>query len=170
MVISLDAYKNTLEKIKEIGKIDKVLAENKKELTQGNKKIADVKAELIDLKTMLDQLRLRQKAIRHDYEKIIRMTKPEQVDNSEIELVYNQFKSDLGDAIVKTLNEVVNFKNSEVIEQKCLFMIWHYYINKYTRKRYPLFLVHDNIFDVDQDTLVRCLNYVYKKEEQYQEK
>ena len=29
----------------------------------------------------------------------------------------------------------------------------------------PLFLVHDNIFDVDQDTLVQCLNYIYKQEE-----
>lgn len=54
------------------------------------------------------------------------MTKPEQVDNSEIELVYTQFKSGLGYAVVKTLNEVVNFKNSAVIEQKFLFMIWHY--------------------------------------------
>ena len=32
-----------------------------------------------------------------------------------------------------------------------------------------MFLVHDNIFDVDQDTLVQCLNYLYKQEEQYQD-
>lgn len=36
-----------------------------------------------------------------------------------------------------------------------------------TRKRHSLFLVHDNIFDVDQDTLVQCLNYVYKLEEYF---
>ena len=41
--------------------------------------------------------------------------------------------------------------------------------NQYTRDRHPLFLVHDNIFDVDQDTLVQCLNYIYKQEEQYQD-
>lgn len=41
--------------------------------------------------------------------------------------------------------------------------------NQYTRLRHPLFLVHDNIFDVDQDTLVQCLNYVYKQEEQFQD-
>ena len=35
--------------------------------------------------------------------------------------------------------------------------------------RHPLFLVHDNIFDVDQDTLVQCLNYVYKQEEKFQD-
>ena len=41
--------------------------------------------------------------------------------------------------------------------------------NQYTRDRHPLFLVHDNIFDVDQDTLVQCLNYLYKQEEKYQD-
>ena len=37
--------------------------------------------------------------------------------------------------------------------------------NEYTSNRHPRFLVHDNIFDVDQDTLVQCLNYIYKQEE-----
>ena len=36
--------------------------------------------------------------------------------------------------------------------------------NKYTRERHPLFLVHDNIFDVDQDTLVQSLNFLYEQE------
>ena len=39
--------------------------------------------------------------------------------------------------------------------------------NEYTRERHPLFLVHDNIFDVDQDTLVQCLNYLYHQENIY---
>jgi uncharacterized protein YydD (DUF2326 family) len=37
--------------------------------------------------------------------------------------------------------------------------------NIYTNLRHPLFLIHDNIFDVDQDTLVQCLNYLGKQEE-----
>lgn len=41
--------------------------------------------------------------------------------------------------------------------------------NDNTRGRHPLFLVHDNIFDVDQDTLVQCLNYLNKQEEKYQD-
>ena len=53
---------------------------------------------------MLDQLRKRQKALRYDYEKIRKMPKPEQIDDREIELVYNQFKSELGNAVVKSLN------------------------------------------------------------------
>ena len=135
---SLEAYKNTLETIKEIEAVNTVIAKDKKELTQeGKKKISDVKAELnaledelqkledaiesfktnetfdsmeadlIELEDLLDQLRKRQKALRYDYEKIRKMPKPEQIDDREIELVYNQFKSELGNAVVKSLNEVV---------------------------------------------------------------
>ena len=351
---SLEAYKNTVETIKEIGKITTVLSKEKKELTQdGQKKISDVRAELnaledelkkledaiesfktnetfdsmeadlIELEELLDQLRKRQKALRHDYEKIRKMPKPEQIDDREIELVYNQFKSELGNAVVKSLNEVVGFKNKieefqrtlvnqkakelesqlksiaeqirvlddeyseklKVIDKKgvlknlkvslkiyeakkdsishtkflfdqyeknekkkrmlnlqktqqlmeidseieqnkeimddfidtileihesimgnkeCSFSLqtvdkarkktpveltlriyddgshsvdrtkvfiydMALLFNQYTRDRHPLFLVHDNIFDVDQDTLVQCLNYIYKQEEQYQD-
>ena len=351
---SLEAYKNTVETIKEIGKITTVLSKEKKELTQdGQKKISDVRAELnaledelkkledaiesfktnetfdsmeadlIELEELLDQLRKRQKALRHDYEKIRKMPKPEQIDDREIELVYNQFQSELGNAVVKSLNEVVGFKNKiedfqrtlvnqkakelesqlksiaeqirilddeyseklKIIDKKgvlknlkislkiyeakkesisrtkflfeqyekhekkkrilnlqktqqimeieteieqneemmdsfmetilqihefimgnreCSFsiqtidkaqsktpveLVLRIYddgsrsvdrtkvfiydmallFNQYTRDRHPLFLVHDNIFDVDQDTLVRCLNYIYSQEEQYQD-
>ena len=350
---SLEAYKNTLETIKEIEAVNTVIAKDKKELTQeGKKKISDVKAELnaledelqkledaiesfktnetfdsmeadlIELEDLLDQLRKRQKALRYDYEKIRKMPKPEQIDDREIELVYNQFKSELGNAVVKSLNEVVGFKNKieefqrtlvnqkakelesqlksiaeqirvlddeyseklKVIDKKgvlknlkvslkiyeakkdsishtkflfdqyeknekkkrmlnlqktqqlmeidseieqnkeimddfidtileihesimgnkeCSFSLqtvdkarkktpveltlriyddgshsvdrtkvfiydMALLFNQYTRDRHPLFLVHDNIFDVDQDTLVQCLNYIYKQEEQYQ--
>ena len=351
---SLEAYKNTIETIKEIEAVSTVLTKEKKELTQdGKKKISDVRAELnaledelqkledaiesfktnesfdameadlIELEDLLDQLRKRQKALRYDYEKIRKMPKPEQIDDREIELVYNQFKNDLGNAIVKSLNEVVGFKNKieefqrmlvnqkakeletqlkniaeqirilddeyseklKIIDKKgilknlkvslkiyeakkeatshtkflfeqyeknekkkrmlnlqktqqlmeidneieqnkkiiddftdtilqihefimgnkeCSFSIqtidkarrktpveltlriyddgshsvdrtkvfiydMALLFNQYTRDRHPLFLVHDNIFDVDQDTLVQCLNYLYKQEEQYQD-
>lgn len=351
---SLEAYKNTLETIKEIEAVNTVIAKDKKELTQeGKKKISDVKAELnaledelqkledaiesfktnetfdsmeadlIELEDLLDQLRKRQKALQYDYEKIRKMPKPEQIDDREIELVYNQFKSELGNAVVKSLNEVVGFKNKieefqrtlvnqkakelesqlksiaeqirvlddeyseklKVIDKKgvlknlkvslkiyeakkdsishtkflfdqyeknekkkrmlnlqktqqlmeidseieqnkeimddfidtileihesimgnkeCSFSLqtvdkarkktpveltlriyddgshsvdrtkvfiydMALLFNQYTRDRHPLFLVHDNIFDVDQDTLVQCLNYIYKQEEQYQD-
>ena len=282
-----------------------------------------MEADLIELEDLLDQLRKRQKALRYDYEKIRKMPKPEQIDDREIELVYNQFKGELGSAVVKSLNEVVGFKNKieefqrtlvnqkakelesqlrsiaeqirilddeyseklKVIDKKgvlknlkvslkiyeakkdstshtkflfdqyeknekkkkmlrlqktqqimeidneieqnkeiidsfidtileihesimgnkeCSFSIqtidkargktpieltlriyddgshsvdrtkvFIYDIallfNQYTRDRHPLFLVHDNIFDVDQDTLVQCLNYIYKQEAQYQD-
>ena len=76
-----------------------------------NETFDSMEADLIELEELLDQLRKRQKALRHDYEKIRKMPKPEQIDDREIELVYNQFKSELGNAVVKSLNEVVGFKN-----------------------------------------------------------
>lgn len=76
-----------------------------------NETFDSMEAELIELENMLDQLRKRQKALRHDYDKIRKLPKPEQIDDSEIELVFNQFKNDLGSAVVKSLNEVVGFKN-----------------------------------------------------------
>jgi len=70
-----------------------------------------IESEILELENLMDQLRKRQKALRHDYEKIRKMPKPEQIDEKEIALVYNQFKNDLGDSVVKSLKEVVGFKN-----------------------------------------------------------
>ena len=275
--------------------------------------------DILELENMLDQLRLKQKILKREYDKIKSLPKPEQVDDSEIELVYNSFKNNLGDAVIKSLNEVVAFKNkvedfqrvlinqkarelekniADVSEQirfldeqyaekikimdtkgilknlktsikiyeskreissrshflfeeyekcekqnkqlklkksqqllaideeieslesqlksfistlldiheavmgnkECSFEIktnsrkkapvdislriyddgshsvdrtkvfiydMALLFNEYTRKKHPLFLVHDNIFDVDQDTLVQCLNYAYTQEEYY---
>lgn len=39
--------------------------------------------------------------------------------------------------------------------------------NKYTRERHPKFLIHDNILEVDQDTLVQSLNYLSQQENRY---
>lgn len=290
---------------------------------KNNEAFVSMESELLELETMLEQLRKKQKALRYDYDKIKRMPKPEEIDDSEIELVYNQFKNDLGSAIVKSLNEVVGFKNKveefqrmlvnqkakeldeqlkdiaeririlddeysekmkiidtkgvlknlkaslkiyenkkdscantkflfeqyeknektkrtlrlrktqEIMEidnqiegnkdyiddfintlleiheaimgnKECSFTIqtidkatskkpadismrifddgshsvdrtkvfiydMGLLFNRNTRIRHPLFLVHDNIFDVDQDTLVQCMNYLDKQEEKYQD-
>lgn len=37
--------------------------------------------------------------------------------------------------------------------------------NEETRKRHPKFLIHDNIFSVDQDTLIQSLNFLSKQDE-----
>ena len=288
---------------------------------RSNEAFSSMEAELVELENMLDQLRQRQKILKREYEKIRLLPQPEQVDDTEIELIYNQFKSNLGNAVVKSLNEVIGFKNkveefqrvlvnqkardlekqiAEISEQirildeqyaekiriidtkgvlknlktslkvyeskketsahtHFLFEQYNQYdkqqkllrvkksqelleidaeideladeiksfiatildihevimankecsfeirtknthkgktpidinlriyddgshsvdrtkvfiydmalmFNEYTRKRHPLFLVHDNIFDVDQDTLVQCLNYAYRQEEHH---
>lgn len=338
---------DTIKKIDKVSSVLKETKNELTE--NGTKKIADVKAELnaleselvqleeamdefksndafesletdiLELENMLDQLRQKQKILKREYQKIKSLPRPEQIDDSEIELIYNQFKSNLGSAVVKSLNEVIGFKNKveefqhviinqkakdlekqilEISEQikdldeqysekihiidkkgvlrnlksslriyenkkessahtKFLFDQYDQYdkqkkqlmiqkaegilkidtvleemseqinsfcstildiheaimgnrecsfeiktksngknpiginlrifddgshsvdrtkvfiydmallFNEYTHQRHPLFLIHDNIFDVDQDTLVQCLNYVYKQEEHF---
>ena len=39
--------------------------------------------------------------------------------------------------------------------------------NEHTRVRHPKLLIHDNIFDVDQDTLVQSLNFLKIQEEKF---
>ncbi len=288
---------------------------------KSNDAFDSIEEELSEIENMLEQLRRKQKTLKRELNKIKEMPMPEQVDDEEIGLVYNQFKDKLGDVIVKSLNEVIGFKNkveefqrvlvnqkareleeriSEISSQirnldekyaekikiidtqgvlrnlktslkifdqkkeessrvKFLFEQYENYdkqkkrlsiqksqelyeidvnieslsrelksfmdtisdihetimgnrecsfevktkntpqgktpiemnmrifddgshsvdrtkvfiydmallFNEYTRTRHPLFLIHDNIFDVDQDTLVQCLNYLSKQEEQF---
>ena len=62
---SLEAYKNTLETIKEIEAVNTVIAKDKKELTQeGKKKISDVKAELNALEDELQKWKMRLKVLK----------------------------------------------------------------------------------------------------------
>lgn len=290
---------------------------------KSNEAFDSIEKDLLELEHVLDQLRKKQKVLRYEYDKIKGLPKPEEIDDIEIELVYNQFKKDIGSAIVKSLNEVVGFKNKieefqrtlinqkaheleaqlneiaervrvlddeyseklkiidtkgilknlktslkiyenkkdacahtkflfvefeknskrkkvlalrksqEIIEidelldtkkssikdfvakildihedimgnKECSFSVqtldkaknkipieinmriyddgshsvnrtkvfiydMALLFNEQTRNRHPLFLVHDNIFDVDQDTLVQCLNYLAKQEEKYQD-
>jgi uncharacterized protein YydD (DUF2326 family) len=39
--------------------------------------------------------------------------------------------------------------------------------NEFTQKRHPKLLIHDNIFDVDQDTLMQSLHFLLKQEDLY---
>jgi uncharacterized protein YydD (DUF2326 family) len=39
--------------------------------------------------------------------------------------------------------------------------------NEFTEKRHPKCLIHDNIFDVDQDTLIQSLHFLLKQEDLY---
>ena len=284
-----------------------------------NDAFSSIETELVEIENQLDQLRGHQKILKLEYDKIRSLPKPEQVDDTEIELVYNQLKENLGNTVVKSLNEVVGFKNKveqfqrvlinqkarelekqiadisgkirnlddqyarkiQIVDKKgvlknlktglriyeskreaaahtqLLFDQYDQYdkqrrqlnirkqeqllhidddieamanelksfkmtisdihesimgnrecsfdikaqpkgqskipleidlrifddgsrsvnrtkvfiydmalmFNEYTSNRHPRFLVHDNIFDVDQDTLVQCLNYIYKQEE-----
>ena len=103
-IADVKAELNDLEA--ELGQLEEAM-----DAFKSNDVFASMEAELVELENMLDQLRQRQKILKREYEKIKALPQPEQIDDSEIELVYNHFKSNLGSAVVKSLNEVVGFKN-----------------------------------------------------------
>ena len=78
---------------------------------KSNDAFSIMESEIVELENMLEQLRQRQKILKKEYEKIKALPQPEQIDDIEIELVYNQFKAQLGNVVVKSLNDVVGFKN-----------------------------------------------------------
>lgn len=78
---------------------------------KSNDAFESIECELAEIEGLLEQLRIKQKVYRRELAKIKQMPQPESVNDEEIELVYNHFKDNLGDAIVKSLNEVIGFKN-----------------------------------------------------------
>ena len=70
-----------------------------------------LQSEIMELDNELSKLRKEISILRSEYKKIQSMPKPESIDDLEIELVYNQFKKELGSMIVKTLREVSLFKD-----------------------------------------------------------
>ncbi|MCF6350299.1 MAG: DUF2326 domain-containing protein [Flavobacteriaceae bacterium] len=67
--------------------------------------------------------------------------------------------------IVK-FNMTIDYGGSHSVERTKVFIYdMALLFNEYTKIKHPNFLVHDNIFDVDQDTLLRSLNFLYSIED-----
>ncbi|AUM63540.1 DUF2326 domain-containing protein [Brevibacillus laterosporus] len=79
-----------------------------------------IEKDLVEMEDLLDKLRVRQKAIKYELQKIKNLPKPEEIDSSEIELIYNQFKQGLGDLIVKSLEKTLEFKTKIETFQRSL--------------------------------------------------
>lgn len=90
------------------------------DLCKTNNAIDLIEDELVEIEKKLDLLRLRRSLYRRELSNIKALPQPEQVDDTEIELVYNQYKEELGTAVVKSLNEVISFKNKVEEFQKVL--------------------------------------------------
>jgi uncharacterized protein YydD (DUF2326 family) len=68
--------------------------------------------------------------------------------------------------IVK-FNMSIDYGGSHSVERAKVFIYdMALLLNENTKIKHPDFLVHDNIFDVDQDTLLRSLNFLYSIENQ----
>ncbi|KIC01313.1 hypothetical protein OA88_14510 [Flavobacterium sp. JRM] len=63
-------------------------------------------------------------------------------------------------------NMTIDYGGSHSIERVKVFIYdLALLINEVTRQKHPNFLIHDNIFDVDQDTLLKSLNFLYSLED-----
>ena len=67
--------------------------------------------ELIEIEELLERLRRRQKALKYELKKIDLLPQPEKLNDEDISMVYNEYKNGLGDYIVKSLDETLEFKN-----------------------------------------------------------
>ncbi len=70
-----------------------------------------IQDEIISIETEISILRTKQKALKSEIKQIDSLPKPENISETDLALLFNQFKSGLGDAINKSLNDVKEFKN-----------------------------------------------------------
>ena len=66
--------------------------------------------DLIDYESEMEDLRSKQSAIKYQIKKMRSFPSMEKINEEEVEIVYNQFKSGLGGMISKSLKEVSDFK------------------------------------------------------------
>lgn len=90
----------------EVQKIEKAIDSFK-----NNEAFNSLEKEILKLEKEISYFRNTQKTLKYNLQKIQNLPKPEMIEDEEIKLLYNSFKEDLGNAIVKKLEEVVSFKN-----------------------------------------------------------
>lgn len=98
------AHLNELES--EVNKINKSI-----ENLKNNDSFEIIQGDLVKLETKLSELRVRQQSIKYEIKQIDSLPKPENISENEISILFNQFKSGLGDMVQKSLNELKEFKN-----------------------------------------------------------
>lgn len=96
------------------------LNELESEVTKVNKSIENLKSfesfeviqeDLVKLENKLSELRTRQQSIKYELKQIDSLPKPENINENEISIIFNQFKQGLGDLVKKSLDDLKGFKN-----------------------------------------------------------
>ncbi len=65
---------------------------------------------LVKIDSTIEQLRIKQIALKYELKRIESMPKVENVNISDIQIVYDKFKNGLGEIVSKSITEVINFK------------------------------------------------------------
>ncbi|MDD3005329.1 DUF2326 domain-containing protein [Flavobacterium sp.] len=98
------AHLNELES--EVQKINKSI-----EGLKNNESFELLQEDLVKLESRLSELRTRQQAIKYEIKQIDSLPKPENINENEISIIFNQFKQGLGDLVEKSLDDLKEFKN-----------------------------------------------------------
>lgn len=104
-----------------------------------------------------------QKNIR-DFNKTLTQIHEYIMGSAEIAFDIVTLKSSGNKQIIKLDFRIPNDGSHSVDRTKVFIYDISLMFNKHTSQRHPMFLIHDNIFDVDQDTLVQSLNYLAERE------
>ncbi len=98
------AHLNELES--EVSKVNKSI-----ENLKNNESFEIIQEDLVKLENKLSELRTRQQAIKYELKQIDSLPKPENINENEISIIFNQFKQGLGDLVEKSLEDLKGFKN-----------------------------------------------------------
>jgi uncharacterized protein YydD (DUF2326 family) len=98
------AQLNELES--EVGKVNKAI-----EQLKTNESFELIQEDLVKLEAKLADLRTKQQAIKFEIKQIDSFPKPENINENEIQIIFNQFKKGLGDLVEKSLEDLKEFKN-----------------------------------------------------------
>ncbi|KOF04496.1 hypothetical protein OB69_00050 [Roseivirga seohaensis subsp. aquiponti] len=98
------AHLNELES--EVEKVNKAI-----ENLKTNESFELIQEDLVKLEAKLADLRTRQQAIKYEIKQIDSFPKPESINENEIQIIFNQFKSGLGNLVEKSLEDLKEFKN-----------------------------------------------------------
>ncbi len=90
----------------EVGRISKDVDE-----LQSNQAFESIQKDLVAIESEMDTLRSKQKALKYELKKIQSLPEPEKITDSDIEIIYDQFKQGLGEVIAKSIEQVKLFKS-----------------------------------------------------------
>ncbi|HYC34559.1 MAG TPA: DUF2326 domain-containing protein [Candidatus Paceibacterota bacterium] len=85
--------------------------------------------------------------------------------NAEVSFDISTVKTSSSKQIIKLDFRIPDDRSHSVDRTKVFIYDIGLLMNKNTKHRHPMFLIHDNIFDVDQDTLIQSLNFLAEQEE-----
>lgn len=77
---------------------------------KSNEAYASQQGDLVQIQIEIDDLRSKQSALQYQLKRIKSLPVPEDIRKKDMEIVYNQFKSGLGDLVLKSVDEVLVFK------------------------------------------------------------